>query len=114
MVNWSLPVTPNISGPEKCFPVPPEEQLWWKNLVVYWKKPFAGPEQVLGYLGRYTHRGAISNHRIADGAHAEVTFRYRDRKDEDKLKEMTLSAQEFIRRFLLYVLPDGFMRIRHA
>lgn len=90
-----------------------KEQLWGKDWVVYCKKPFAGPEQVLDYLGRYTHRVAISNHRIVDGANAEVTFRYRDRKDQDKLKEMTLPAQEFIRRFLLHVLPDGFMRIRH-
>src|SRR3990167_3347466 len=81
--------------------------------VVYAKKPFASPQQVLDYLGRYTHRVAISNNRILSAKDGEVTFTYRDRKDKDRLKTKTLDAQEFIRRFLLHVLPDGFMRIRH-
>jgi len=81
--------------------------------VVYAKKPFASPQQVLDYLGRYTHRVAISNNRILCAKDGEVTFTYRDRKDKDRLKTKTLDAQEFIRRFLLHVLPDGFMRIRH-
>jgi hypothetical protein len=89
------------------------QQLWKKDWVVYSKKPFAGPEQVLDYLGRYTHRIAISNHRILTAEHGNVTFQYRDRKDNNTLKETTLEADEFIRRFLLHVLPKRFMRIRH-
>ncbi|MFQ5334720.1 MAG: IS91 family transposase [Flavobacteriales bacterium] len=81
--------------------------------VVYCKKPFAGPEQVLDYIGRYTHRVAISNNRIVDVKNGKVAFLYRDRKQGDVAKTMTLKADEFIRRFLLHVLPDGFMRIRH-
>ena len=88
-------------------------QLWAKDWVVYSKEPFGGPEQVLDYLGRYTHRVAISNHRIIAFENGKVTFQYRDRKDNDTIKVMTLEADEFIRRFLLHVLPDGFMRIRH-
>ena len=81
--------------------------------VVYAKEPFASPQQVLDYLGRYTHRVAISNNRILCVKDGEVTFTYRDRKDKDRLKTMTLPAQEFIRRFLLHVLPEGFVRVRH-
>jgi hypothetical protein len=88
-------------------------RLWKKDWVVYSKRPFAGPEQALDYLGRYTHRVAISNHRIVDVKDGKVSFRYRDRKNGNQVKIMTLEAQEFIRRFLLHVLPDGFMRIRH-
>ncbi|MGH9991308.1 MAG: IS91 family transposase [Nitrososphaera sp.] len=91
----------------------PAPRLSNKDWVVYAKKPFASPQQVLDYLGRYTHRVAISNNRILSVEHGQVTFSYRDRKDRDRLKTMTLHAQEFIRRFLLHVLPDGFMRIRH-
>ena len=90
-----------------------KNQLWKKDWVVFSKPPFAGPEQVLDYLGRYTHRVAISNHRIVNAEEDKVTFKYRDRKDNDTLKEMRLEANEFIRRFLLHVLPEGFMRIRH-
>jgi len=68
---------------------------------------------VLDYLGRYTPRVALSNHRILSLQNGQVTFTYRDRKDKDRLKSMTLDAQEFIRRFLLHVLPEGFMRTRH-
>src|SRR3989338_4045123 len=81
--------------------------------VVYAKEPFASPQQVLDYLGRYTHRVAISNNRILCVKDGEVTFTYRDRKDKDRLKTMTLPAQEFISRFLLHVLPEGFVRVRH-
>lgn len=81
--------------------------------IVYAKKPFAGPEQVLDYLGRYTHRIAISNNRIKSIDNGEVVFTYRDRANNNELKEMVLSAREFIRRFLLHVLPDGFMKIRY-
>jgi len=84
-----------------------------KSWVVYAKKPFGSPEKVLDYLGRYTHRVALSNDRILQVENGEVTLSYRDRKDGDRKKIMTLEAQEFIRRFLLHVLPEGFMRIRH-
>jgi hypothetical protein len=81
--------------------------------VVYSKPPFGGPDQVLDDLGRYTHRVAISNHRLVSLNDGKVAFRWRDYKDGNKLKTMTLDAQEFIRRFLLHVLPRGFVRIRH-
>jgi hypothetical protein len=81
--------------------------------VVYAKRPFGGPEQVLAYLGRYTHRVAISNSRLLALAEGQVTFRWRDYRHHNKAKRMTLTADEFIRRFLLHALPDGFHRIRH-
>jgi hypothetical protein len=81
--------------------------------VVYTKKPFAGPQQVLDYVGRYTHRVAISNNRILNIEGAQVTFRYKDYRDGSQQKTMTLSADEFIRRFLLHVLPAAFHRIRY-
>jgi predicted Zn-ribbon and HTH transcriptional regulator len=84
-----------------------------KDWVVFSKKPFAGPQEVLEYIGRYTHRVAISNNRIVDVKDGKLTFTYRDRKDNDTLKLKTLDAGEFIRRFLLHVLPEGFMKIRH-
>jgi len=77
------------------------------------KRPFAGPEQVLEYLGRYTHRVAISNNRIQSINNGKVTFTYRDRTNDNELKTMTVSADEFIRRFLLHVLPEGLMKIRY-
>jgi len=88
-------------------------QLWKKDWVVYSKAPFNGPGKVLDYLGRYTHRVAIANHRIVKVEDGLVTFRYRDRTDGDKCKQMTISAPEFIRRFLLHVIPDSYKRIRH-
>src|SRR5512133_4266797 len=81
--------------------------------VVYAKRPFGGPEQVLDYLGRYTHRVAIANSRLVGLAEGRVSFRWKDYRHHDKQKVMTLDADEFIRRFLLHVLPDGFHRIRH-
>ncbi len=81
--------------------------------IVYAKKPFAGPEQVLRYLARYTHRIAISNHRIVALDDQSVTLTWKDYRNGAKQKHMTLDAHEFIRRFLLHVLPDGFQRIRH-
>ena len=84
-----------------------------KDWVVYSKEPFAGPDHVMKYLARYTHRVALSNDRIKNVSDGQVTFSYRDRTDNDCVKEMTLPATEFIRRFLLHVLPDGFVRIRH-
>ena len=84
-----------------------------KPWIVYAKKPFGSPTHVLDYLGRYTHRVALSNDRILSAHNGEVTFRYRNRKDQDRRKTMTLDAHEFIRRFLLHVIPKGFMRVRH-
>ena len=81
--------------------------------IVYAKRPFAGPEQVLEYLGRYTHRVAISNNRIVSMENGKVTFTYKDRKCNNEVKNMTLDVHEFIRRFLLHVLPEGFMKIRY-
>ena len=81
--------------------------------VVYAKRPFGGPEQVLAYLGRYTHRVAIANSRLIGIEAGRVRFRWKDYRHHDKQKVMTLEAGEFIRRFLLHVLPDGFHRIRH-
>jgi hypothetical protein len=81
--------------------------------VVYAKPPFGGAQQVYRYLGRYTHRVAISNARLLACEHGRVTFRYKDYADNQRLKQMTLDAEEFIRRFLLHVLPKGFVRIRH-
>jgi hypothetical protein len=81
--------------------------------VVYAKPPFGGPSQVLAYLGRYTHRVAIANSRLVRITDAEVGFRWKDYRHHGKSKVMTLSADEFIRRFLLHTLPDGFHRIRH-
>ena len=84
-----------------------------KDWVVYAKKPFAGPQQVLDYVGRYTHRVAISNNRILNIESGQITFRYKDYRNGSQQKTMTLSADEFIRRFLLHVLPEGFHRIRY-
>jgi len=80
---------------------------------VYAKRPFAGPQQVLDYVGRYTHRVAISNNRLLDIDNGQVSFSWKDYRDNNQQKTMTLSAAEFIRRFLLHVLPDGFQRIRY-
>jgi hypothetical protein len=81
--------------------------------VVYAKPPFGGPEQVLAYLGRYTHRVAISNARLVSMSDGQVAFRWKDYRHHGRSKVMTLAADEFIRRFLLHTLPDGFHRIRH-
>jgi hypothetical protein len=84
-----------------------------KEWVVYAKRPFAGPQQVLDYVGRYTHRVAISNNRLLDIENDRVCFQWRDYRAGGQVKTMTLSADEFIRRFLLHVLPNGFQRIRY-
>lgn len=81
--------------------------------IVYAKRPFAGPDQVLAYLGRYTHRVALSNDRLVDHHDGCVRFRWKDYADHDRVKIMTLAVDEFLRRFLLHVVPRGFMRIRH-
>ena len=80
---------------------------------MYAKRPFAGPEQVLDYLGRYTHRVALSNDRLVDHQDGRVGFHWTDYADQDRRKVMTLDVDEFLRRYLLHVVPRGFMRIRH-
>lgn len=87
--------------------------LFCKNWVVYAKRPFGGPKQVIEYLGRYTHKVAISNHRIQNVTENEISFNYKDYRDEGKTKTMTLENQEFVRRFSMHILPKRFVRIRH-
>ncbi len=86
--------------------------LFRQDWVVYAKPPFGGPHHVLGYLARYTHRVAITNHRLVAFHNNQVTFRWKDYAHGNKKRKMTLSADEFLRRFLLHVLPRGFVRIR--
>jgi hypothetical protein len=88
-------------------------RLGHKDWVVYSQPPWAGPEKVLDYLSRYTHRIAISNHRLRNLDDGHVTFDYRDRRDGNQVKQLTIPGAEFIRRFLLHVVPPGFCRIRH-
>jgi hypothetical protein len=88
----------------------PLQTLQW---VVYAKAPFAGPEQVLDYVGRYTHRVAISNHRLLEIDNDQIRFLWKDYRHDDQVSTMTLTSEEFIRRFLLHVLPNGFRRIRY-
>ena len=88
-------------------------ELYDQDWVVYCKPTLENAEQAIEYLGRYTHRVAISNDRIMNLVGGLVTFRYRDSSDNDKVKYMTLDAHEFIRRFLLHILPDNFVKIRH-
>jgi len=87
--------------------------LFRKDWIVYSKPPFGGPEYVLNYLGRYTHRVAISNHRLVSFENGQVIFRWRDSAHNNEQKLMALSLDEFLRRFLLHLLPKGFVRIRH-
>jgi hypothetical protein len=88
-------------------------QTYRQEWVVYAKRPFGGPEHVLRYLGGYTHRVAISNHRLVAFEDGKVTFRWRDSAHGNKKRRMTLAIDEFLRRFLLHTLPRGFMRIRN-
>jgi hypothetical protein len=87
--------------------------LFRKDWVIYSKPPFGGPQHVLQYLGRYTHRVAISNHRLISFADGKVTFRWRDSAHQNQQRLMTLSVDEFLRRFLFHLLPKGFVRIRN-
>jgi hypothetical protein len=87
--------------------------LFRKDWVVYAKRPFGGPQYVLQYLGRYTHRVAISNHRLFSFADGKVTIRWRDSAHNNEQKLLPLSVDEFLRRFLLHLLPQGFVRIRN-
>jgi hypothetical protein len=89
------------------------DPLYDKTWVVYAKRPMAGPEQVLDYLGRYTHRVALANHRIVDVHNGQVRFTFRNRRQGNRVETMTLPAHEFIRRFLLHVVPHGLQRLRH-
>lgn len=88
-------------------------RMYNKEWIVYCKKPFKDASYVVKYLGRYTHRVAISNSRLVKEENGNVTFKYKDYKDDGKIKEMTISAEEFIRRLLLHVLPPKFMKIRY-
>ncbi len=88
-------------------------QLFRKDWVVYSKRPFGGPQHALRYLGCYTHRVAISNHRLVSFVDDKVTFRWRDSAQKNKQRLMSLPVEEFLRRFLLHVLPKGFVCIRH-
>ncbi|MBW1792716.1 MAG: IS91 family transposase [Deltaproteobacteria bacterium] len=103
--------TVSISSPEVFWEM--TKKLSVIDWIAYAKRPFAGPEQILEYLGRYTHRVAISNNRLTAIDNGKVVFTYRDRKSANQKKTMTLNADEFIRRFLLHVLPKGFMKIRY-
>jgi predicted Zn-ribbon and HTH transcriptional regulator len=87
--------------------------LFEKGWIVYAKQPFGGPKQVIKYLGQYTRRIAISNYRIKEITEDHVIFSYKDRRDKNKQKTMRLKGEEFLRRFLLHTLPNGFIRIRH-
>ena len=105
---------PGEEGPDdtcafECLKASLQSNEW----VVYTKVPFAGAAKVLAYLGRYTHKSAISNHRLVDFDGEQVRFRWRDYAHGNKVKVMTLDVGEFIRRFLLHVLPRGFTRLRH-
>ena len=107
-----------FQGTSKLYAAPSEfnklkDTLWKKNWVVYAKKPFAGPQQIIHYLSQYTHRIALSNHRLISCNNDNVSFRWRDYADENKTKIMTLTAEEFIRRYLQHVLPPRFTRLRH-
>jgi hypothetical protein len=108
----------DCSGPAACFQHPKQfarllRTVHRQHWVVYAKQAMGGPAQVLRYLGRYTHRIAISNHRLLGFDGQRVTFRWKDYAHGSKLRIMTLDANEFLRRFFLHVLPKGFVRIRH-
>jgi len=105
-------------GPLAAIREPARFHAWLRPLrdvewVVFAKPPFGGPEYVLKYLARYTHRVAISNGRLLSLENGRVTFRWRDSRDHNQIKIMALDAVEFIRRFLLHILPSGFVKIRH-
>ena len=106
--------------PDSDLKIPADRARWFsllysKRWVLYAKRPFGGPQQVLSYLANYTHRVALSNRRIVavDAQHQSLTFTYRDYRHGSQRKELTLSALEFIRRFSLHILPPGLVRIRH-
>jgi Putative transposase len=90
-----------------------KEGVYQKTWVIYAKRPFGGPQQVIEYLGRYTHKIAISNHRIKGVSTEGVTFSYKDYKKDGKTEEMTLTMDEFVRRFAQHIVPPKFRRMRH-
>lgn len=94
-------------------PQPIAKVVMSKSWVVYAKRPFFGPPQVIEYLGRYTHKIAISNHRLVDIHNNQITFTYKDYRASGVKKQMSLAASEFIRRFSMHILPHGFTRMRH-
>jgi len=94
-------------------PQPIAKRAFTKLWVVYAKRPFASPKTVVEYLGRYTHKIAISNHRLVDVNDRDVSFTYKDYRQAGKQKLATLNGVEFLRRFALHILPHGFVRIRH-
>ncbi|MFO0435224.1 MAG: IS91 family transposase [Sphingobacteriaceae bacterium] len=98
---------------KKWIDVPTRRKLYNKSWVVYAKQPFGGPKQVIEYLGRYSHKIAISNHRIKDVSQGKVSFTYKDYAHGSVQKQITLEAEEFLRRFCLHILPPKFMKIRH-
>lgn len=105
-----------VAGLRKAFPEQPKtffDQLFSKPWVIYAKRPFQHPKAVVEYLGRYTHKIAISNHRITSLDNGQVTFRYKDYRKGAQQREMSLPDQEFIRRFSQHILPKGLVRIRH-
>ena len=106
-LSWS----PTLTEPAACACW--YASLYAKDWVVYAKRPFGGPERVLKYLARYTHRVAISNSRLLELREGRVTFRYKDYADDHRQKTLTLDADEFLRRFVQHVLPKGFVKIRH-
>jgi hypothetical protein len=99
----------HFNGLERSF----YNALFTSPWVVYANRPFGSPKHVIEYLGRYTHKVAISNHRIVDVKDDRISFRYKDYRDASKVKLMPLQTSEFIRRFSLHILPRGFVRIRH-
>jgi hypothetical protein len=102
-----------LQAQNKAMDVNLRRAMYNKNWVVYAKQPFGGPKQVIEYLGRYSHKIAISNHRIKNVNDGKVSFNYKDYADKSKQKLMTLDAEEFLRRFCLHILPPKFMKIRH-
>jgi hypothetical protein len=107
-----------LPGHRQTLAGPSARAAWWQELytkdwVVYSKRPFGGPEQVLKYLARYTHRVAISNSRLDSLEDGRVTFRYKDYAGGACTKRLTLDAEEFLRRFVQHVLPRGFVKVRH-
>lgn len=103
----------HLWGKQVTVPQQIRKQLFSKDWVVYSKSPFSGADKVIEYLGRYSHRVAISNSRIKDITENSVIFDYKDYRDKAKLKQITLKAEEFLHRFSQHILPQGFVRIRH-
>jgi hypothetical protein len=102
-----------MAGKQQTVPPQLKDLLYRKDWNVDARQPFLGPRQVVEYLGRYTHKIAISNHRLKSISEGQITFSYKDYRSGGTKKEMTLSSGEFLRRFCLHILPRGYMKIRH-